>query len=319
MYHGVTDAEPANPIGNVYGYNLPVDTFRQQMAYLHEHCNVISAADAVSGVVQRNGRKNVVITFDDGYRNFITNAFPLLMKYNLPALLSLPTSFVFHRKPLWNDALEYAVVRTSKQHIHLQWGNLNRYARLTDSHEKRAFLLWLHEQATRIRQESRSDFIGTIFRALEVDYDADAILTVSDYEPIGINEIKCLVESGLIELASHTSNHYSLVQLQLKNLDQELRISRTEIETSTGVPCRYLCIPGGAYTETVIAKAYDAGFDSVFTSDYSEHSIRKSSKVIGRYCIANHQDAALFEDIIHGGFHTAYYQVVSKIRRSGIE
>lgn len=34
------------------------------------------------------------LTFDDGFRNIYTNGFPILKKYNIPAILFIPTSFI---------------------------------------------------------------------------------------------------------------------------------------------------------------------------------------------------------------------------------
>jgi len=38
--------------------------------------------------------KYVVLTFDDGFRNFYTDAFPILKEYNFPATVFLPTDFI---------------------------------------------------------------------------------------------------------------------------------------------------------------------------------------------------------------------------------
>ncbi len=73
-----------------------VRRFKAQMAYLHYfRYNVISlreALDALFGAEPkgRAGRgHSVALTFDDGYENFMENAFPVLRKYNFPSTVFL--------------------------------------------------------------------------------------------------------------------------------------------------------------------------------------------------------------------------------------
>ncbi len=48
-----------------------------------------------SGPTQRpESKKSVVITFDDGFRNFYTHAFPILQEFGLSATMFLPTVFI---------------------------------------------------------------------------------------------------------------------------------------------------------------------------------------------------------------------------------
>jgi peptidoglycan/xylan/chitin deacetylase (PgdA/CDA1 family) len=59
-------------------------------------------------------KKRVAITFDDGYKDFYTNAFPLLKKYNYPATVFLPASFIGNSRELlpgvphltWEEIIE---------------------------------------------------------------------------------------------------------------------------------------------------------------------------------------------------------------------
>ncbi len=46
--------------------------------------------------------KSVFITFDDGYLNNLTHAYPLLQKYNAPATIFLPTNYI-GQKSNWDD------------------------------------------------------------------------------------------------------------------------------------------------------------------------------------------------------------------------
>jgi peptidoglycan/xylan/chitin deacetylase (PgdA/CDA1 family) len=57
--------------------------------------------------------KPVVITFDDGYRDFRTHAFPVLAKYRFTANMFLPTAYIGDRRSDFNGAecLTWAEVR----------------------------------------------------------------------------------------------------------------------------------------------------------------------------------------------------------------
>ena len=59
--------------------NVTPDDFRAQMQWLSEHCTVISLRDAVDGV------PGVAITFDDGYRDNVIEAAPILADFEFPA------------------------------------------------------------------------------------------------------------------------------------------------------------------------------------------------------------------------------------------
>ncbi|HKW79346.1 MAG TPA: polysaccharide deacetylase family protein [Candidatus Limnocylindria bacterium] len=85
MYHYIS-AVPANQSGNRFAIDLrvPADLFEQHLAYLRDQGFTTISAPALWGAL--NGRaalpaRPVVLTFDDGYADAYTNAFPLLKKY----------------------------------------------------------------------------------------------------------------------------------------------------------------------------------------------------------------------------------------------
>ena len=61
--------------------NVMPEAFRRQMAWLAEHVPVIPLEEAVEG------RSGVAITFDDGYRDNLENAAPILREFGFPATL----------------------------------------------------------------------------------------------------------------------------------------------------------------------------------------------------------------------------------------
>lgn len=106
MYHGVIGDTRSDDLSRLSDFNIAESVFERQMQHLSSNCNVISAEDAFEGRNLSRRKRSIVISFDDGYRNNYLNAYPILKKYRLPALVSITTGFVNDRVPLVNDVLE---------------------------------------------------------------------------------------------------------------------------------------------------------------------------------------------------------------------
>ena len=50
---------------------------------------------------------SVVVTFDDGFENNYTAAFPVLQHYGIPATFYLSTGFIGTQRTFWVDKIEY--------------------------------------------------------------------------------------------------------------------------------------------------------------------------------------------------------------------
>ena len=72
--------------------------FEKQIIYLKENFNVISINDINKNL---KFKKKIVITFDDGYFDNFENAFPILHKYNCPAIIYIVTSFLDNKNFPW--------------------------------------------------------------------------------------------------------------------------------------------------------------------------------------------------------------------------
>ncbi len=96
MYHYIR----VNPVKeDMAGFYLSVtpQDFDIQMKYLVDHgYTSITLDDFLSALLQTKAlpEKPILITFDDGYRDAYTDAFPILKKYGLKAVNFIPTTFV---------------------------------------------------------------------------------------------------------------------------------------------------------------------------------------------------------------------------------
>lgn len=75
-------------------HNLFVSTenFERQMAFLSRRRQVVPLADIVDGRIP-TGRPVVAITFDDGYRNVLRNAGPILARHGFSSSIFVPTKW----------------------------------------------------------------------------------------------------------------------------------------------------------------------------------------------------------------------------------
>lgn len=108
MYHS---------IGIVPGWDkdvcIPESLFEQHLQYFSEHgYKVISAREAREKLLDgADVEKNVVLTFDDGYNNNYTAAYPLLQKYGFHA-----TFFVIGNSIGQGDYMTFA--QLAEMHVH---------------------------------------------------------------------------------------------------------------------------------------------------------------------------------------------------------
>jgi peptidoglycan/xylan/chitin deacetylase (PgdA/CDA1 family) len=94
-YHGVTERAQRHP-SDRFGLHIRADRFETQLNYLRRHYNVISLAEFLDAR-KKNAPlpdRSVVLTFDDGYRNFLTSALPRLSARDMSVSVFLITNEV---------------------------------------------------------------------------------------------------------------------------------------------------------------------------------------------------------------------------------
>jgi len=105
MYHHIkTNTDPSNKIEA--GLDLPPEQFEQEMASLNQKGYQTLN---ISQLFQTDQENKIVLTFDDGYKDIITNAYPILHKYNYTATVYIISDFAGR-----DDYLNWDDIRTLK-------------------------------------------------------------------------------------------------------------------------------------------------------------------------------------------------------------
>ena len=105
MYHKVNDLWP-NPT------TVPTSVFAEQMTLLGELGYAPVSLDVVRDHYLYGfelPRRAVLITFDDGYRDNLVNALPILREHGYPAVLFAPVGFLDDSRPLPHEEALHAL------------------------------------------------------------------------------------------------------------------------------------------------------------------------------------------------------------------
>lgn len=125
-YHSVTGAARAIP--HELKIHTPLVLFAAHLDYLQRHCHVISLGEYLAA--RRHGRRlpdrSVVLTFDDGTRNFLTVVAPVLTARRLPAAAFIITNHAAERN---GHRLGRAWTPTD-DHTDLSWPEIRSLSRV---------------------------------------------------------------------------------------------------------------------------------------------------------------------------------------------
>jgi len=97
MYHSISEDNVSSRTHPYYQTNTSPAIFEAHMEYLYKNnYRIVGLKEAVK--LLRNGEKDkvkyAVITFDDGFRDFYTDAFPIMKQYGFSSTVFLPTAFI---------------------------------------------------------------------------------------------------------------------------------------------------------------------------------------------------------------------------------
>ena len=94
MYHSISNHASAK----FKPFTVPPKVFAEHMAYLHQHGYTPMTVTQFVAAQSQNGAKlperPVVLTFDDGFADFYTQALPVLRQYGFVSTLYVATGFI---------------------------------------------------------------------------------------------------------------------------------------------------------------------------------------------------------------------------------
>lgn len=256
-YHGVVET----PLPFQDWCFLDQHSFEQQIRYLSQHFRILSLSDALKQLdAGEVTEPTAVITFDDGYRNNLTVALPVLQRYNAPATIYLSTDLIGTDNTLWFCRLNQALAETGL--TQLNWNGLS--LPLTCAATKSAASARLQNALKGMPNPRLLAAVDELITALGGDIHRIQP-DDSPYRMLNPSDIQQMLQSGLIEFGAHTCSHAILARLDGEAQRAEICGSKAAVENLTGQPCEHFAYPNGSIQDhdpLTVEILQDAGFRS---------------------------------------------------------
>ena len=275
-YHRVADVsiDPAD-------ITVSPRRFEEHLDVVASMAEVLPLEAAVESGTARRGPA-VAITFDDGYRDNVEVARPLLTAAGATATVFVPTCAIGSDRDYWWDEIETLVFRSSgiPERLKLEtpdgsiaWdgGSLPEGADLGGDH--RRWCVWKHEPRTR-RQELYA-VLWSALRPLDAADRREALDTLIErhFEPprshhptLTRPQVANLGRDEVLSPGGHGSSHSPLEGLPADRQHEEIADSARELSALVGHPVRSMSYPFGSYDRTTKRVARAAGFALAFTT-----------------------------------------------------
>lgn len=220
-----------------------VRTLEEQLSYIrryHANWSPQEHVDALEGK-RKWSSAPVVITIDDGYRDFYQVAYPLLTEYSMKAMLFVTTNFVEKHCLLWWDRLRFMLNHTSKIYLDVVLGGKSVTLKLAASQDRDLAWSLIADHCRFMPHLEKEQLLDDLAVKLDVSPD---LVEPEDDKAVSWDELKEMVDSGLL-VGAHTLNHPILSRLQRTQVIEEISGSKRVLEDKLNRDINWFCYPQG--------------------------------------------------------------------------
>ncbi len=217
--------------------------------------------DDIPKVLPKGGEKFVVLSFDDGYRDIIEFAYPVLKAQSIPFTIFVTSGFADRSGFIWWEAID-DILLNQKKLILQQKGSVLEYD-INDRNRNELFSLarsvilrYSEKELNRYEQEF-SDYYG-----IETKTYAEKLI-------LSWKELKACSRDPLCTIGAHSVNHLAMKFLSDDEVRKEISESRHAIEKALNMKINHFAFPYGGpdtVTKRDIEIARSEGFNTVCTT-----------------------------------------------------
>lgn len=264
MFHRVRPA-PSDGFAPNGGLEITPQFLDGLLAHLRARRYDILTLDAALRALRAReapARPFAVLTFDDGYRDLVEYALPILERHRAPFTAYVTAGFADRSARLWWLEMEEALRRL--EHVDTAVGGRRIVRRCATVREKSEAFSDIYRS---VRAGDETELMRVV-QELAAQAGLDTVKLTAD-ACLDWAGISALARHDLVTLGAHSLTHPRLAKLDARDAAQEMAASREAIARETGVEPRHFCYPVGDATSAgprEFALAAQLGFESAVTT-----------------------------------------------------
>lgn len=246
---------------------------RAHMLYLRRHYRMMHLEEALQelytpcrgGGQMHDQRTQLVLTFDDGYRDNYTCGFTLARELQVPITVFLVPGYIESGKCFWWLEGDHLVRHAQVDEVKVEGCTYH----LEYQEDRKALVQAIYTRVCHARSiADREAFLGMVRKVLavpsEVTFEGGAVLSWK--------EVREMEESGWVSFGAHTMHHPVLGYMaDPKEMQCEVSDCRAVLEQELGHPIRTFAYPLGRSDhigEEALQAVQDAGYEWAATTIY---------------------------------------------------
>jgi peptidoglycan/xylan/chitin deacetylase (PgdA/CDA1 family) len=216
--------------------------FRDQIEYLKQHYRIVRFEDDWSQIK----KPAIVITFDDGYADNLSEALPILEQAEVPATFFISTGQIGSGTGLWWDTLESALLGEGEYpgHFTLYHPRQGKTWPTATLEQRGALYHELHALFMVATPGERNAWLAEL-----AAWSGDRIAGAESTRLLTLEELQVLAQHPLVTIGAHTVSHPRLSSLSEAEQRQEIAQSRHQLEKWLGKEVTVFAYPFGQKTD----------------------------------------------------------------------
>ena len=266
----VLNLHHVGPPGGRFVRPIPPEVFDELVGWLNRECR-LTTFSGLRDVATDGHKPAAILSFDDGYRDFVEYAMPILERHGVRANQNVVAASVESGRPPWNvellDAMEQVPVESLRA-LQLPSGELPRLEPAAGDH---ALMRWGVEVSRLLKLRPRSEREPLVDALLEQLHDqAPALPSQPMLTAHELSEVARRHEVGV-----HSYEHDSMEFESDELFAEDVRRCRRWYRQHLGAEPRIYAFPNGSYRPSQVRIAQEAGFDYVLLVGERPSSIRE--------------------------------------------